>query len=472
MSTSSSLSAYKVFVKKRLASLAYIFERASHGDFSKDLKLPSAEDEFTELYVSVQVVVEVIRAKIKELHAANSALAKKVREKQAVLEALQAEKNMLAEFKLNYEAILQSIGEGMVMVDRRMRITMFNHMAEVTLGLQKSEVLGKVIHDVIALHNQQGEKVLASVRPLEQALRARKTIVSQRLWYFKRPDGHTVPLKVTASPVMKQREVIGALAVFRDTTYEQEIDQAKTKFVSLASHQLRTPLTMINWYIERILQEKAGKTTPKQRQYLEEVYRGGKRMGQLVQGLLNVSRLELKTLQLEPAWCDIPQIVKQLLKELADSLAQKEVVITQEFDPASKRVYMDPALLRVILQNLLSNAARYSRAGSEVKLSVAFRTTPTNNPAQGQHSLFICVSDRGVGIPKQDQAKIFHKLFRSANVTQFDTIGNGLGLYVVKSMVNHAHGQIWFTSEENKGTQFFVMLPLTEFQPAASKKNV
>ncbi len=245
-------------------------------------------------------------------------------------------------------------------------------------------------------------------------------------------------------------------------TKEDEIDKAKTEFVSLASHQLRTPLTAISWYTEMILSGDIGKVPPEQRKYLEEIYQSNKRMIELVNTLLNVSHIELGTFTGKPVQTDIRRLVDSVLLEQKPKIKEKRITFIQKLNKNVPLFSIDPKFLRMIFQNLLSNAVAYTPLGGEIKLSISLVSSSQQAPNRKstKNSILIKISDTGYGIPQTQQNKIFTKLFRADNVKEKDTEGTGLGLYIVKSIVESAGGKIWFESRENKGTTFFVELPL------------
>jgi len=243
---------------------------------------------------------------------------------------------------------------------------------------------------------------------------------------------------------------MGAVATFRDMTKEREIDRAKTEFVSLASHQLRTPLSTINWYAEMLLAGDAGELNDEQRTYLDEVYQGNQRMVDLINSLLNVSRLELGTFSVDPEDTDVVALAQSVLNEQAPQVKERDIQLSATLDPSTPHLYADPKLLRMVLQNLISNAIKYTPIGG----SVSVKVEPSGD------AISMRVADTGLGIPKEDQGRIFSKLFRATNARESDTDGTGLGLYIVRSVVEHSDGTIRFESEEGKGTVFYVELPL------------
>lgn len=264
---------------------------------------------------------------------------------------------------------------------------------------------------------------------------------------------------VTVSPVMLGGRPIGTIEVVRDITQEEEIDRAKTEFVSLASHQLRTPLTAMRWYIELLLKGSMGPLTPEQKASLQEVLASNLNMIELVGALLSVARIEVGTLTVAPALSNIEQLASSVVSELKPEITEKQLHFTEEYDTHIPPMLLDPDLTRIIFQNLLTNAVKYTPVGGSVSLKIRRKG----------HSVHIEIADTGYGIPKQQQKQLFTKLFRADNVRQKDTNGTGLGLYIVKSIVENSKGKIWFKSEENVGTTFYVQLPLKGMTPAMGK---
>jgi len=266
----------------------------------------------------------------------------------------------------------------------------------------------------------------------------------------RRKNGEIYDAKISISPILNNRgKVIFFVGIERDITKEKQIDRAKTEFVSLASHQLRTPLSAINWYAEMLTSGDAGKLNNTQKKFVEEIYKGNQRMVDLVNALLNVSRLELGTFMIEPKNCQITKIADDVIKELGSQITSKRQVFIKEYDSIIPNMLLDEKLIRIVFQNLLSNAIKYTPEKGTIKLEIKKKVK----------GLEISVSDTGLGIPKAQQDKIFSKLFRADNVRKTDTEGTGLGLYIVKSIVDQSGGTIKFKSEEDKGSIFVVTLP-------------
>lgn len=170
----------------------------------------------------------------------------------------------------------------------------------------------------------------------------------------------------------------------------------------------------------------------------------------LVNSLLNVSRMELGTFSVEPKPTDVVRIANDAVEEQQPGIKGHKLVLKVNYALGLPKINTDPKLLYMVFQNLLSNAVKYTQKKGRIEFSIK----------KENDQILISIADTGLGIPKEQQDKIFTKLFRADNVREKDTEGTGLGLYIVKSIIEHSGGKIWFESEENKGTTFYVELPL------------
>ena len=362
--------------------------------------------------------------------------------------------------KAKDEAVLSSIADGLIVTGKDGDIVFVNSAFEQILGWTKSEVTGKELSQLIPMLDEEDKPVSKENRLISKAL-LNKTLTSSDYWY-QRKDGRKFPVYITVAPIVVDGQNIGAVEVFRDITEAKQIDQAKTEFVSLASHQLRTPLSTINWYAEMLLAGDAGPINEEQKKYLNEVYRGNQRMVELVNSLLNVSRLELGTFVVEPEETNIVDLMKSVVDEQMPQVKNRKHELKTDYDKTIESISADPKLLRMVFQNLVSNAVKYTPVGGKIEVSLK---------SNGK-MIDIKVKDSGVGIPQEEKSKIFTKLFRATNVRQSDTDGTGLGLYIVKSVIEQSGGTINFESEESKGTTFHVSLPKTGMKKKTGSRSL
>ncbi|PIW36661.1 MAG: hypothetical protein COW24_04175 [Candidatus Kerfeldbacteria bacterium CG15_BIG_FIL_POST_REV_8_21_14_020_45_12] len=259
------------------------------------------------------------------------------------------------------------------------------------------------------------------------------------------------------TPIFDYHEdVVAGAIIVNDITHFVEVDRMKTEFVSIASHQLRTPLTSINWFVEMLLSGDVGPLKGLQREYLDEVLQGSRRMASLVNDLLNVSRLETGRLKIEPTPTDLAEMIRGIIKEAEPLIGSKDVKLNfTEPTPALPSVNIDAGLLRQVIHNLVTNAIRYS---SKPKSSVEVKLSANQGDEAG---IIIAVTDQGIGIPESMKSKIFEKFFRADNAIQMAADGSGLGLYIAKLVMDASGGKIWFDTIEGKGTTFFVQIPIS-----------
>lgn len=363
--------------------------------------------------------------------------------------------------RINLQAVaLDNASDHVIIADPDGIISYVNKAAEKLTGYSKSEMIG-------SRPSLWGKRM-----PKKFYEKMWKTIKVDKKDFEgqitnRRKNGEEYEALIKISPVFDKK---GSLSFFvgieRDITKEKAVDKAKTEFVSLASHQLRTPLSAVNWYSEMLLAGDAGKLNNEQKKYLDEVYKSNQRMVELVNALLNVSRMELGTFIVEPEPTDVVKLAQSVIDEQKSQIDAKKIELSESLQENIPLLQVDPAVLRMVVQNLLSNAVKYTPDKGKVSFDLRLVKSgeSIDNQQLNKDSLVVVVSDTGMGIPKEVQDKIFTKLFRADNVREKNTEGTGLGLYIVKSIVEHSGGKVWFTSEENKGTTFYVVLPLAEMK--------
>ncbi|MBI4993471.1 PAS domain S-box protein [Candidatus Wolfebacteria bacterium] len=347
------------------------------------------------------------------------------------------------------QSIISSMEEGLLVVDANQKIILMNLMAEKLLEIPLSRAVGQDIGRVVVAI-KKGKEMQNGQMPIIKTLNEKKPQIVGLMddMSFQVLSGKKFPVALTAAP-FKMESGVGAVVVFRDITKEQEVDKAKSEFISLASHQLRTPPTIINWHIEMLLKGTIGNVNDKQREYLKEINTANLRMIDLVNSLLNISRIELGTFVFEQHPVDIVEIAKDWVRGLSQQIKDKKINIVENYDADTPLVPADENIIGIIFQNLITNAIKYAPENGRISVDI-LRHPP---------DVIIKVSDNGCGIPKSEQKKIFTKFFRASNAKEADPEGNGLGLYIVKSMVEQIGGKIWFESEEGKGAIFFVSIP-------------
>ncbi len=230
----------------------------------------------------------------------------------------------------------------------------------------------------------------------------------------------------------------------------EKVDKAKTEFISIASHQLRTPVSALNWLIEG-LQFKATNLTPKQQTYAMDLSGQAKRLTELVEDLLDFSRIEMKTTTQEKQLIEITGLVEEFVREMElYATAKKHTLILNKKTIESLTVEINKRSLYNILQNILSNAIDYSPADTVV----------TINLEKIADAMKISISNKGPAIPKDDQPRIFEKFYRTEDAKKMKVAGTGLGLYIVKATIEEIGGEVGFDSEPDQDTVFWFSIPL------------
>jgi two-component system sensor histidine kinase VicK len=238
------------------------------------------------------------------------------------------------------------------------------------------------------------------------------------------------------------------LVTLVDVSKEKENEEMKTNFLLLASHQLRTPLTTVKWYIDYLLSAKQVEMGKIVRDYLEQIYIGNERMIELITTLLTVSRIEMGTLAPDYKSLRVKDVIDDILDELSADV-QKRGTHIQILSDGNDEVVMDYTMVRIIIHNLLTNAVKYTPNNGTVIVDSKFEP----------HACTISVTDTGFGIPLDEQDKIFTKMYRASNAKKISTNGTGLGLYMSRAFAEKLGGELTFHSEEGKGSTFTVSLP-------------
>jgi PAS domain S-box-containing protein len=355
------------------------------------------------------------------------------------------------EARAQSEALFNSIGDGAVAADEYGKITRINPTALRILGFTESEMLGKWFMRKLVAVDENNVPTSPIDRPITRAFLTGKPITEKM--FYRKKNGQMVPVSTTVSPIIHNNKPIGAIEVFRDITLENEIDRMKSEFISLASHQLRTPLSAIKTYSHMLSDGYMGDIAPAQRTALRTIINATNRMNELISTLLNITRIESGTIAISSKMISLDKLVQDVVKDLEVQAGDKNITITIKQPKKPIRIRTDNLIAKEILANLVANSIKYTPDGGTIQI----RTQ------RHKGTVVIAVQDNGVGIPKYSQDQVFTKFFRAPNVIKYETTGTGLGLYLVKGLTERLGGKIWFESEEGKGSTFF-------FSPPSSKK--
>lgn len=441
-----------------IAGIAYIFGRyftspikvltektkgIMLGDFRQRIKVVSNDE--------IGVLGQTFNHMTDKLAESYEALEQKVLERTKALQATQAR---LLENVQQDEALLSSIGDGVVATDKTGRILLMNPAAKEMLKLGDTPIAGRFIHELWDTVTERSEPIPLQDQPISLALSTGRTIHTSD-YYFERKLGDTKVARFavadTTAPVLVNGQTIGTMNVFRDITHEKQVDRMKTEFISLASHQLRTPLSAIRWFTEMLVNGDAGKLTAEQQEFAQNISGSTQRMIELVTSLLNISRIESGRIIVDPKPTDIGKLIGDIVNDLKGKTAEKRQNLVVNVHPDLPMVNLDPQLIGQVFLNFLTNAIKYTPQGGEITVMVS---------RKGEE-LISQVADNGYGIPKAQQNRVFQKFFRAENITKVEADGTGLGLYLVKSIIESSGGRVWFKSKEGEGTAFWFSLPMS-----------
>ncbi len=347
--------------------------------------------------------------------------------------------------------IVESIGDGVFVLDRDFKIVMFNKEASNISGLFVEEVIGKRYDEVLKFVYEDSKKINDVF--VKKAFSEKKTTKMSNHTFLIKKNKEMIPVSDSAAPLVdKKGNVIGCVVVFRDITKERRVDKMKSEFVSVASHQLRTPLSGIKWFAELLLKDSAGKLNKEQKNFVGQIYNSNERLIDLVGDLLDVSHIELgEKFAIKKTKLDIEKICKDVLGVVTPMLKKKRLSIIKDMSvQRGFKIFADKDKIMQVFYNLLNNAIKFSKKSGRIIVKCS---------KNKEGEFVFCVKDFGIGIVKEEQKRVFEKFFRGDNAVLAGEGGTGLGLYITKAIVEAHGGEIWFKSEEGKGSEFCFSLP-------------
>ncbi|MEK7212397.1 MAG: PAS domain S-box protein [Patescibacteria group bacterium] len=352
------------------------------------------------------------------------------------------------------DAIISSMSEGLVVVGSDERVIILNPAAERMLQISAAEATGRRWSEVITILEGVEEKPQPAwpvMRTLKDGVRVQVELRDNL--YYRTRAGRTFPVVMATAP-LQFGGMNTAVLVFRDMTEEKKIDESRSNFIAIASHQLRSPLTTIRWYAEMLSTGDIGKLDKLQKEFAERILQGATRMNEVIKLLLALTKIESGRTEMELTEIDPRAFLADILKEMEHDFVDKRIRVASVIDPKAAQIVGDASLLRQVVINILGNAARYTPAEGSVEIRVG------SDPGE----VVFSVRDTGIGIPDADKPKIFQKFFRASNAMRLLPDGSGLGLAFAKSLVEAWGGRIWFESKEKQGTIFYFSIPLLQLK--------
>lgn len=349
------------------------------------------------------------------------------------------------------KAILEAVADGVLVTDANRMITLFNESAEKILGLERNAVLGKSMEHFSGLF---GRATRRWMEVIETWTREPDSYQSRELFaeQIMLEDGRVISVRL--APVSLRNNFLGTVSIFQDITHQVEVDRLKSEFVATVSHELRTPMTSIKGYVEVLLMGAAGSLNEQQRRFLQVVRANTERLGVLVNDLLDISQIESGKANVALQPVNLDDVADQALAELKHRIEgnDKGITITKESQPNLPRVLADPERIRRVLDNLLDNAFQYNLPDGLILLRLR----------QVGEEVQVDVKDSGVGIPPEDQERVFERFFRGESTLNLGVSGTGLGLSIVQNLIRMQNGRIWLESSgiPGEGSTFSFVLPV------------
>lgn len=462
ITTKKKLEEYKKETAKKLAQLTPILQKTATGDFNVKLKIPIKEDEFTELLVGLSLMMDDLREIEKTRKKVEGEKRKLSEEYSKTLEKeVEVKTGELMRAKAHTETIIENLTSGLIEYDSDFTILRMNRTAENILGVKRKDVIGKQItpKDI----NNKNLKSLAEIsypalseksKKIEQTVSG---LSSEAVGVNEISIHHPLEreLQIVTAPITTSESGAqkGFIKVFRDITREKIISRSKSEFISIAAHQLRTPLSAIKWAMRLIIDGDLGPLAPPQLKLIKRGYDTNEKMIILVNDLLNVARIEDGRFGYEFKKEDLFKTISNIVLNVSPLAKERNItLIFEKFKEEIKPFVFDANRTSLAIQNLVDNAIKYTPLGGTVTISVN---------KKGKY-VEIRIKDSGVGIPDDQIARLFSKFFRARNVLRMQTAGSGLGLFIVKNIIARHGGEINVESKEGEGSTFYFTLPMDE----------
>lgn len=337
-------------------------------------------------------------------------------------------------------AIIAYLRDGVLVFDKENKLFLINPQAEKFLEVKSKQILGKSILELSSF---------PFIRPLVSLLGGEIREVYKKELSVK----ENLILEVSAIPMRIPEEKIGSLIILHDITQQKLAEEMKTRFVTLAAHQLRTPSSAVKWSMRTLLDGDLGKLTEKQKEMIEKTYQTNEKMISLIDGLLNAAKIEEGRYLSNITLLSIEEVIQSVIDNYQDEIKKKRIKFRfVKPERELSKVMLDVEKMKIAVTNIIDNAIRYTFPGGKVSVSV-----------QGdEKEIEIQVQDNGIGIPQHQQRKVFTIFYRGSNAIKIETEGTGLGLFIAKNIIETHGGKIWFESQEGKGTTFYFTVPIKE----------
>jgi len=432
--------------------IGYLLIKSTNQEIEKEEIAEGLAKKLEELNLNLEKKVNEkineLQIKIKELGQSKKALINILEDNTEAGREMEGEKNKTL-------AIIANFTDPIIVLDKDYKISMINPAATRVFGLSDADLIRQVATDnKFSMSNFK--PIIKKDYEIKQISEDGKgqNFISEEITLkddslAKNVQGATYKV-ITAKVLSVDDQLLGIMKIFYDTTREKAIDKMKSEFISIAAHQLRTPLSAIKWVIKMILDGDAGKLTIEQQELLNKGYLSNERIIRLVNDLLNVSRIEEGKFGFNFEKADFQEVLSAAISNVESLVTKNHQELTIKKPAKLPKIFLDKERMVMVIQNLLGNAIKYTPEYGKIQVMIEV----------DKQYLHVKINDQGVGIPAEDQPKLFSKFFRAANVVKLETEGTGLGLFMVKNIIEKHNGQVSLKSEEGKGTEVSFFIPI------------
>ena len=364
------------------------------------------------------------------------------------------------------EIILNSIDDGVILIDNQRVIHLFNNGAQNITGWQQKDALGLDCSSIMKLVDDKNQPYGEDKDPFKRVFKE-KISIHDDTSSLTTVSNNIVGISISVSPLFdNNKNITGAVGVFRDVSSQRQQEQQRAEFISTASHEMRTPVAAIEGYLALAMNEKVAKIDTKARGYLEKAHISTQHLGQLFQDLLTSAKAEDGRLQSNPEIVEMGEFLEQLVDSIRFTAEKKNLLVEYVIGANNKQLvdarfperqklvkplyytYVDPNRIQEVITNIYDNAIKYTETG---KITVGL--TGDNNVVQ------IRIEDTGAGIPSEDIPHLFEKFYRVDNSNTRTVGGTGLGLFISRKILELYNGRIWVESKLGEGSIFYINLP-------------
>ncbi|HEX9664789.1 MAG TPA: ATP-binding protein, partial [Patescibacteria group bacterium] len=340
---------------------------------------------------------------------------------------------------------LKSIGDGVIAIDRHWIVTRWNKAAAIITGWSEVEAVGQPLRNVFKIIKESSRR--ENISFIENAIVMGETMFMANNSLLIRKDKTEIPVGDSAAPIFSANNAItGAIIVFRDMSKEREVRLLQSDF-AYASHQLRTPVNKALWYTEVLMEDVRAKPIL---QELGIAHLSMQSTAKIIGKLMTISDIDRGNIILKFSQANLNKIIQEIKISLKQELTEKKIAFKAINQSEYRIIKTDPKKLKAALWEIMNNAVRYNKPDGKIDLRIS----------SNKQGILFTVSDTGIGISIKEQPLIFTKFFRGGNIDVTKIIGAGLGLYIAREYIKLLGGKIWFESKKNKGTTFYLLMPL------------